>query len=177
MTADDYGWNDIGYHQNAPSSANPTNWTTTNVVIKTPTLDRLAADSSDTASNLRTITGAKHQFLFGTVHNLWRRRDPRARIGYRRQCDVHMGKWVRWARLCILWWWYIAIQSCHLVCPRFYDFSQFCGTSPIVFLPSLISLRHFLSRDEIDNILMLFQMMDYVNMFMCMAEWCFAFLK
>ena len=35
VVADDYGWNDVGYHQ---SNA------TTNVALKTPTLDRLASE-------------------------------------------------------------------------------------------------------------------------------------
>eukprot|EP01063_Lacrimia_lanifica_P028196 TRINITY_DN407_c0_g3_i2.p1 TRINITY_DN407_c0_g3~~TRINITY_DN407_c0_g3_i2.p1 ORF type:complete len:626 (+),score=175.51 TRINITY_DN407_c0_g3_i2:1385-3262(+) len=43
--ADDYGWNDIGYHQNQASSANPQGKQTTNGVIPTPTLDSLAAEA------------------------------------------------------------------------------------------------------------------------------------
>jgi arylsulfatase A-like enzyme len=42
VVADDYGWNDVGYHQNQISSANPQGLQTTNVALKTPTLDRLA---------------------------------------------------------------------------------------------------------------------------------------
>jgi len=44
IVADDYGWNDVGYHQNKPSSANPKGGQTTNHVIATPTLDSLSAD-------------------------------------------------------------------------------------------------------------------------------------
>lgn len=43
VIADDYGWNDIGYHQNQPSSANPQGLQTTDTAIQTPHLDRLAA--------------------------------------------------------------------------------------------------------------------------------------
>ena len=39
-----YGWNDVGYHQNKPSSANPAGDSTTNVVLKTPVIDRLASE-------------------------------------------------------------------------------------------------------------------------------------
>lgn len=44
IVADDYGYNDIGYHQNQESPANPTGARTTNAVIKTPNLDRLASE-------------------------------------------------------------------------------------------------------------------------------------
>jgi arylsulfatase B/arylsulfatase I/J len=47
IVADDYGWNDIGYHQNAISGANPLGRPTTNAaagIMRTPTLDRLAAE-------------------------------------------------------------------------------------------------------------------------------------
>ena len=52
ILADDYGWNDIGYHANHSAegyynSANPTNAQTTTVaagMMRTPTLDRLAAE-------------------------------------------------------------------------------------------------------------------------------------
>mmetsp|Transcript_14270 Transcript_14270/g.25571 ORF Transcript_14270/g.25571 Transcript_14270/m.25571 type:complete len:604 (+) Transcript_14270:53-1864(+) len=43
VLADDFGFNDIGYHQNKQSSANPSGKRTTNEMILTPTLDRLAA--------------------------------------------------------------------------------------------------------------------------------------
>eukprot|EP00755_Sulcionema_specki_P000651 Sspe_Gene.115545::Locus_103128_Transcript_1_1_Confidence_1.000_Length_1764::g.115545::m.115545/K01135/ARSB; arylsulfatase B len=43
IVADDYGWNDVGYHQNQPSSANPKGDPTTNAVIRTPNLDSLAS--------------------------------------------------------------------------------------------------------------------------------------
>ena len=46
IVADDYGHNDIGYQQNAPttSNLNPHGFNTTNVPLLTPTLDRLAAE-------------------------------------------------------------------------------------------------------------------------------------
>jgi len=47
IVADDYGYNDIGYHQNQKSSANPHGYPTTNAaagLLPTPTLDALAAD-------------------------------------------------------------------------------------------------------------------------------------
>eukprot|EP01060_Flectonema_neradi_P036748 TRINITY_DN716_c0_g1_i1.p1 TRINITY_DN716_c0_g1~~TRINITY_DN716_c0_g1_i1.p1 ORF type:complete len:628 (+),score=143.83 TRINITY_DN716_c0_g1_i1:42-1925(+) len=47
VVADDYGWNDIGYHQNKVSGANPHGWQTTNEaagVMMTPTLDQLASE-------------------------------------------------------------------------------------------------------------------------------------
>ena len=48
ILADDYGWNDVGYHQNAVSSANPRGLPTVNATdgtILTPTIDRLSAES------------------------------------------------------------------------------------------------------------------------------------
>eukprot|EP01060_Flectonema_neradi_P006604 TRINITY_DN1446_c5_g1_i1.p1 TRINITY_DN1446_c5_g1~~TRINITY_DN1446_c5_g1_i1.p1 ORF type:complete len:572 (+),score=118.17 TRINITY_DN1446_c5_g1_i1:72-1718(+) len=42
---DDYGWNDVGYHQNKVSSANPTGRVTTNGYIKTPNIDELCEQS------------------------------------------------------------------------------------------------------------------------------------
>jgi len=47
VVADDYGFNDIGYHQNNVSSANPLGKPTTNAaagILQTPTLDKLAAE-------------------------------------------------------------------------------------------------------------------------------------
>ena len=47
VVADDFGWNDIGYHQNAVSGANPEGLPTTSPaagVMRTPTLDRLASE-------------------------------------------------------------------------------------------------------------------------------------
>ena len=47
VVGDDFGWNDIGYHQNARSGANPTGAATTNGdagVMETPVLDQLAAE-------------------------------------------------------------------------------------------------------------------------------------
>ena len=46
VVADDYGWNDVGYHQNQKSSANPGGHPTTNVVVRTPVIDRLAAEGT-----------------------------------------------------------------------------------------------------------------------------------
>ena len=43
VLADDYGWNDIGYHQNTETVVNPSGAQTTNVKIETPEMDRLAA--------------------------------------------------------------------------------------------------------------------------------------
>ena len=40
IVADDYGWNDVGYHQNKPSSANPQGLKTTIDVINTPNIDK-----------------------------------------------------------------------------------------------------------------------------------------
>eukprot|EP00039_Didymoeca_costata_P006969 m.95015 g.95015 ORF g.95015 m.95015 type:complete len:649 (-) comp13473_c0_seq4:141-2087(-) len=47
VVADDYGYNDVGYHQNAKSSANPEGLPTTNPaagLLPTPTIDKLAAE-------------------------------------------------------------------------------------------------------------------------------------
>jgi len=44
VLADDYGWNDIGYHQNKKSSANPDALHTTKDIILTPVLDNLASE-------------------------------------------------------------------------------------------------------------------------------------
>ena len=44
IVADDYGWNDVGYHQNQVSSANPKGLATTDVALKTPVIDQLAAE-------------------------------------------------------------------------------------------------------------------------------------
>ena len=44
IVADDYGWNDVGFHQNKTSSANPAGGATTNDAIRTPNLDRLAKE-------------------------------------------------------------------------------------------------------------------------------------
>ena len=44
LSPSQYGWNDVGYHQNKPSSANPAGDSTTNVVLKTPVIDRLASE-------------------------------------------------------------------------------------------------------------------------------------
>eukprot|EP01060_Flectonema_neradi_P003217 TRINITY_DN12063_c0_g1_i1.p1 TRINITY_DN12063_c0_g1~~TRINITY_DN12063_c0_g1_i1.p1 ORF type:complete len:531 (+),score=77.68 TRINITY_DN12063_c0_g1_i1:49-1641(+) len=44
ILADDYGWNDVGYHQNAVSSANPSGNTTTNGYIPTPNIDKLCGE-------------------------------------------------------------------------------------------------------------------------------------
>ena len=47
VVADDFGWNDIGYHQNAVSGANPEGLPTTSLaagLMRTPTLDRLASE-------------------------------------------------------------------------------------------------------------------------------------
>jgi arylsulfatase A-like enzyme len=49
IVADDYGWNDVGYHQNAISSANPKGLPTTNNaagVMRTPTLDSLSKEGA-----------------------------------------------------------------------------------------------------------------------------------
>lgn len=43
VVADDYGWNDVGFHQNNKSSCNPAGAPTTNVVLETPVIDRLAS--------------------------------------------------------------------------------------------------------------------------------------
>ena len=43
ILADDYGYNDVGYHQNAVSPANPSGLNTTNGYIETPNIDALAA--------------------------------------------------------------------------------------------------------------------------------------
>ena len=84
--------------------------------------------------------------------------------------------------MCIHGWWYIAIRSCHLVCPRFYDFYNSAAvTGRILAIFYSPEYNLFLSRDEIDNILMCirdaFSNDDIDNILMCMAEWCFAFLK
>jgi arylsulfatase B/arylsulfatase I/J len=39
-----YGWNDIGYHQNQKSSANPSGADTTKDIVRTPHLDQLASE-------------------------------------------------------------------------------------------------------------------------------------
>lgn len=44
ILVDDYGWNDIGFHQNATSSANPDGLPTTSTLLRTPHLDALAAE-------------------------------------------------------------------------------------------------------------------------------------
>ena len=44
VLADDYGWNDVGYHQNKPSSAQPKGGTTTNGYIATPNIDQLCSE-------------------------------------------------------------------------------------------------------------------------------------
>ena len=46
IVADDYGWNDVGYHQNNKSSANPDGnpTTATSGVIETPNIDLLASE-------------------------------------------------------------------------------------------------------------------------------------
>jgi len=44
VVADDYGWNDVGFNQNAISAANPTGEKTTLDLIKTPTIDHLASE-------------------------------------------------------------------------------------------------------------------------------------
>ena len=41
VLADDYGWNDVGYHQNAVSSGNPSGENTTNGFIATPAIDAI----------------------------------------------------------------------------------------------------------------------------------------
>mmetsp|Transcript_44777 Transcript_44777/g.71554 ORF Transcript_44777/g.71554 Transcript_44777/m.71554 type:complete len:575 (+) Transcript_44777:96-1820(+) len=43
ILADDFGWNDVGYHQGKVSSANPNGEPTTNAIVETPTLDLLAS--------------------------------------------------------------------------------------------------------------------------------------
>eukprot|EP00756_Hemistasia_phaeocysticola_P024161 Hpha_TRINITY_DN15933_c0_g1::TRINITY_DN15933_c0_g1_i1::g.72909::m.72909/K01135/ARSB; arylsulfatase B len=45
VLADDYGWNDVGYHQNSVSSANPDGKNTTHDVIATPNIDALASEA------------------------------------------------------------------------------------------------------------------------------------
>eukprot|EP01060_Flectonema_neradi_P001712 TRINITY_DN11040_c0_g1_i1.p1 TRINITY_DN11040_c0_g1~~TRINITY_DN11040_c0_g1_i1.p1 ORF type:complete len:535 (+),score=111.64 TRINITY_DN11040_c0_g1_i1:62-1666(+) len=45
ILADDYGWNDVGYHQNKPSSAQPNGGITTNGYIPTPNIDHLCSQS------------------------------------------------------------------------------------------------------------------------------------
>lgn len=44
MINDDYGYNDIGYHQNTVTPVNPTGAPTTNNVVPTPNMDQLAAE-------------------------------------------------------------------------------------------------------------------------------------
>eukprot|EP01065_Artemidia_motanka_P007369 TRINITY_DN1365_c0_g1_i1.p1 TRINITY_DN1365_c0_g1~~TRINITY_DN1365_c0_g1_i1.p1 ORF type:complete len:628 (+),score=148.49 TRINITY_DN1365_c0_g1_i1:51-1934(+) len=47
VVADDFGWNDIGYHQNKKSGANPDGKQTTTAaagIMRTPTLDQLSAE-------------------------------------------------------------------------------------------------------------------------------------
>eukprot|EP01060_Flectonema_neradi_P027388 TRINITY_DN369_c0_g1_i1.p1 TRINITY_DN369_c0_g1~~TRINITY_DN369_c0_g1_i1.p1 ORF type:complete len:535 (+),score=142.76 TRINITY_DN369_c0_g1_i1:2509-4113(+) len=44
VLADDYGWNDVGYHQNKPSSAQPSGGVTTNGYIPTPNIDELCSE-------------------------------------------------------------------------------------------------------------------------------------
>lgn len=45
VVVDDLGWNDVGYHQNKASSANPDGrHQTTDAVIATPVIDRLASE-------------------------------------------------------------------------------------------------------------------------------------
>eukprot|EP01062_Namystynia_karyoxenos_P083232 TRINITY_DN9530_c0_g1_i1.p1 TRINITY_DN9530_c0_g1~~TRINITY_DN9530_c0_g1_i1.p1 ORF type:complete len:635 (+),score=161.64 TRINITY_DN9530_c0_g1_i1:86-1990(+) len=47
VVADDLGWNDVGYHQNAASGANPQGRPTTSAaggVMRTPTIDRLSSE-------------------------------------------------------------------------------------------------------------------------------------
>ena len=53
VLADDFGYNDIGYHQNAVSPANPKGIPTTNAaagVLPTPKLDKLASEGVKLAS-------------------------------------------------------------------------------------------------------------------------------
>ena len=47
IVADDLGWNDLGYHQNKKSSANPKGLPTANDasgLFKTPIIDQLASE-------------------------------------------------------------------------------------------------------------------------------------
>lgn len=44
ILVDDYGWNDVGFHQNATSSANPDGLPTTSTLLRTPHLDALAKE-------------------------------------------------------------------------------------------------------------------------------------
>eukprot|EP01044_Picomonas_judraskeda_P014303 COSAG03_NODE_2257_length_2950_cov_2.834093_2_plen_210_part_00 len=46
VVADDFGYNDVGYHQNKRSGANPTGRPTVQVEYQTPTIDRLAAEGA-----------------------------------------------------------------------------------------------------------------------------------
>eukprot|EP01060_Flectonema_neradi_P006911 TRINITY_DN14771_c0_g1_i2.p1 TRINITY_DN14771_c0_g1~~TRINITY_DN14771_c0_g1_i2.p1 ORF type:complete len:565 (+),score=100.87 TRINITY_DN14771_c0_g1_i2:116-1810(+) len=44
ILADDLGWNDVGWNQNKKTTANPEGTKTTNVEVKTPSLDKLKAE-------------------------------------------------------------------------------------------------------------------------------------
>eukprot|EP01060_Flectonema_neradi_P009679 TRINITY_DN16896_c0_g1_i2.p1 TRINITY_DN16896_c0_g1~~TRINITY_DN16896_c0_g1_i2.p1 ORF type:complete len:181 (+),score=37.92 TRINITY_DN16896_c0_g1_i2:36-545(+) len=44
ILADDYGWNDVGYHQNTVNSANPSGEVTTNGYIPTPNIDKICEE-------------------------------------------------------------------------------------------------------------------------------------
>ena len=44
IVADDLGWNDVGWHQNKKTMANPFGGKTTNMEIKTPVLDKLVKE-------------------------------------------------------------------------------------------------------------------------------------
>ena len=46
IVADDLGWNDVGFNQNRPSSANQAGRRTTQIEIRTPVIDRLASESA-----------------------------------------------------------------------------------------------------------------------------------
>ena len=118
VLADDFGYNDIGYHQNAVSPANPIGLPTTNAaagVLPTPKLDKLASEGvklasyyvqplcSPTRSALMTGRYPQHTGIGPDVDRIdWPHGVParetflpellRDRAGY----DCHMvGKWVR----------------------------------------------------------------------------------